>query len=57
MVPNDTTYKRWNCYSSHKLCETLPFPAMGAQYIVRGNVINRHIVHLWHDKEINTDVV
>ena len=25
--------------------------------IVRGDVINRYIVHLWHDKEINMDVV
>ena len=39
-APNDTSYKRWSCHSSHnmlcKLYRTLPPPAMGARFTVFG---------------------
>ena len=38
LAPNDTAYKRWNCYSGLKLlcnlCRTSPPPAMGARFTV-----------------------
>ena len=38
MAPCDTTYKRWNCHSGHKLlcklCRTFPPSALGARFTV-----------------------
>ena len=38
LAPNDASYKRWSCHSSHKLrcklCQTHPPPTMGARFTV-----------------------
>ena len=39
------------------ICATLGCSLTQQVDSVREYVINRHIVHLWHDKEINMDVV
>ena len=39
------------------LCATLGCSITQQRDIVRWDVINRYVVHLWHDKEINMDVV